>query len=97
MLNVDVDLRLFEEITADIPPCCESVFHGTDHPKARYHDGPAAWMQLGPCHHTSGYRCDQVVQYLMKRRNRNGDIHWSCDLCNINNQAGRFIPLNEYR
>lgn len=96
----DLDLLTFEEVLTDVPPACESVHHGTGHHLAAKHDGPAAWVQIGICKHTTGYRCDKYVQIQLTEAAR-ADEHkrWGCDLCRNSQPVYNytFIPLSELR
>jgi hypothetical protein len=39
-------------------PECESAYHHTPKATAVEHGGEARYIVLGPCRHTTGYRCE---------------------------------------
>lgn len=77
---VDVDL--------DKEPRCESICH-PESGDARWHSGPAAYWQAGPCVHTTGLRCAQVVSSYLPY------LPISCEICGVDApyDVYRFIEL----
>lgn len=93
MLALDIDLELFSEVIADVVPPCESIHHGTGDQLAAFHEGPASWKQVGNCPHTTGFRCDKVVQHILARAHRDPMYGWRCNVCDASAAPGFFIPI----
>lgn len=93
--ELDLDLTLIEDL--EFSPECESIHHGAEGDReAASHEGPAAWMQFGPCEHTTGFRCDKSVQVTLTRMANPDFIFGACFPCQLPNvKPTRFEPLTK--
>lgn len=90
--SLDLDVEIFVMEGLDFEPTCESIHH---HDRPQRHHGPAAFLQVGPCVHTTGLRCRPVVDHL--RATANPFTYWGCDLCGSSWELTefQFIPLEK--
>ena len=86
-LNTIPDIEVIEHLDFEAEITCESKHHDKH---LDYHGGGTRHMVVGPCLHTTGYRCEIFVQQVSR------DITGVCQTCGMEIPASSLviIPLN---